>query len=207
MASGLRLSGATPCDTWIGRQVVLHGAPFGARVDGPGGALWSRFSQVLMRGIGGGWRLHGTERHRGEHTKTKGEMSELLWRRSLFQQWLWGLVTYWRCKYISSSRCITKKVGRPGKGTESILQWFQKHDVSFLGMVTPSIPTHLEESTELRLCCISNTTTSLVSAPAGVVSNLSTPPGLLLSDVNLAEGCAGGALILEDSNEALQKLE
>lgn len=54
VASGLRLSGATPCDTWIGRQVVLHGAPFGARVDGPGGALWSRFSQVLMRGIGGG---------------------------------------------------------------------------------------------------------------------------------------------------------
>eukprot|EP00434_Breviolum_minutum_P033004 symbB.v1.2.029198.t2/scaffold3170.1/size62039/2 len=86
VASGLRLSGATPCDTWIGRQVVLHGAPFGARVDGPGGALWSRFSQVLMR---------------------------------------------------------------------------------------------------------------------GVVSNLSTPPGLLLSDVNLAEGCAGGALILEDSNEVV----
>ena len=71
VASALRLSGAAPCDTWIGRQVVLHGAPFGARVDGPGGALWSRFSQVLMRGSGGRWGLHGTERHRGEHNQKR----------------------------------------------------------------------------------------------------------------------------------------
>ena len=72
-------------------------------------------------------------------------------------------------------------------------------------MLTSSIHRHLEESTELSVFCIFNHLLGM--RPAGVVSNLSTPPGLLLSDVNLAEGCAGGALILEDSNEAPQNLE
>lgn len=40
--------------------------------------------------------------------------------------------------------------------------------------------------------------------PAGVVSNISTPPGLLMSDVHVAESCAGAAMVLEHTNEAQQ---
>ena len=35
----------------------------------------------------------------------------------------------------------------------------------------------------------------------GVVSNLSCPPGLLMSDVHAAESCAGAAVVLQSSNE------
>lgn len=41
-----------------------------------------------------------------------------------------------------------------------------------------------------------------VVQPAGVVSNISTPPGLLMSDVHVAESCAGAAMLLEHTNEA-----
>lgn len=41
-----------------------------------------------------------------------------------------------------------------------------------------------------------------VVQPAGVVSNISTPPGLLMSDVHVAESCAGAAMVLEHTNEA-----
>lgn len=37
----------------------------------------------------------------------------------------------------------------------------------------------------------------------GVVSNLSCPPGLLMSDVHAAESCAGAAVVLQSSNEVI----
>jgi conjugal transfer/entry exclusion protein len=47
----------------------------------------------------------------------------------------------------------------------------------------------------------------LVERKRGVVSNLSCPPGLLMSDVHAAESCAGAAVVLQSSNEVLGWME